>query len=164
MPLMTEDARHGRHRLSTAAPRARRHDFLDRGVGWPCRHDRGRPMAVHHRRDLRHFRRDRPDRRSRSSGNLPLIVIYAFAMSLVFSAPVTMVATRLVGDALWLQNPVASAGSAVGVLWLVAVPAAVGLTLVQLSSGCPLGRPGARLHDHGGLRHLGRHRFLRRRA
>ncbi len=33
------------------------------------------------------------------------IVIYAFATSLVFSAPITIVATRLVGDALWLRRP-----------------------------------------------------------
>jgi polysaccharide biosynthesis protein PelG len=33
------------------------------------------------------------------------IVIYAFAVSLVFAAPVTIVATRLVGDALWLKQP-----------------------------------------------------------
>ena len=33
------------------------------------------------------------------------IVIYAFAVSLVFAAPITIVATRLVGDALWLKQP-----------------------------------------------------------
>jgi polysaccharide biosynthesis protein PelG len=32
------------------------------------------------------------------------IIIYAFATSLVFTAPVTMVATRLVADALWSKN------------------------------------------------------------
>ncbi|NOU08203.1 MAG: hypothetical protein HOO99_18670, partial [Hyphomicrobiaceae bacterium] len=33
------------------------------------------------------------------------IIIYAFATSLVLAAPVTIVATRLVGDALWLKKP-----------------------------------------------------------
>ena len=34
-----------------------------------------------------------------------IVVIYAFAISLVLTAPVTMVATRLVADALWLKKP-----------------------------------------------------------
>lgn len=34
-----------------------------------------------------------------------VVIIYAFAASLVFSAPITMVATRLVADALWLKRP-----------------------------------------------------------
>jgi uncharacterized membrane protein len=33
------------------------------------------------------------------------VVIYAFALSLVLAAPVTIVATRLVADALWLRRP-----------------------------------------------------------
>lgn len=33
------------------------------------------------------------------------IIIYAFAISLVLTAPVTIVATRLVADALWLKKP-----------------------------------------------------------
>jgi uncharacterized membrane protein len=33
------------------------------------------------------------------------IIIYSFAVSLVFAAPVTIVATRLVGDALWRKQP-----------------------------------------------------------
>ena len=37
--------------------------------------------------------------------NFRAIVIYAFATSLVMAAPVTIVATRLVGDALWLKRP-----------------------------------------------------------
>lgn len=37
--------------------------------------------------------------------NFRVVVIYAFATSLVCSAPVTMVATRLVADALWLRRP-----------------------------------------------------------
>lgn len=34
-----------------------------------------------------------------------VIIIYAFAASLVFSAPITIVATRLVADALWAKRP-----------------------------------------------------------
>ena len=34
-----------------------------------------------------------------------VVIIYAFALSLVLAAPVTMVATRLVADALWLRRP-----------------------------------------------------------
>lgn len=34
-----------------------------------------------------------------------VVIIYAFAVSLVLAAPVTIVATRLVADALWLKRP-----------------------------------------------------------
>ncbi|MEZ5857338.1 MAG: exopolysaccharide Pel transporter PelG, partial [Hyphomicrobiaceae bacterium] len=34
-----------------------------------------------------------------------VLIIYAFAASLVLAAPVTIVATRLVADALWLKEP-----------------------------------------------------------
>ena len=34
-----------------------------------------------------------------------IVIIYAFAVSLVLTAPVTIVATRLVADALWLKRP-----------------------------------------------------------
>ena len=34
-----------------------------------------------------------------------IVIIYAFAISLVLAAPVTMVATQLVADALWLKRP-----------------------------------------------------------
>ena len=37
--------------------------------------------------------------------NFRAVIIYAFAVSLVLTAPVTMVATRLVADALWLRKP-----------------------------------------------------------
>jgi polysaccharide biosynthesis protein PelG len=36
--------------------------------------------------------------------NFRIVIIYAFAASLVFSAPVTIVATRLVADALWSRQ------------------------------------------------------------
>lgn len=34
-----------------------------------------------------------------------IVIIYAFAASLVLTAPITMIATRLVADALWLKQP-----------------------------------------------------------
>jgi polysaccharide biosynthesis protein PelG len=37
--------------------------------------------------------------------NFRAIVIYAFALSLILASPTTIVATRLVGDALWLKQP-----------------------------------------------------------
>lgn len=37
--------------------------------------------------------------------NFRAVIIYAFALSLVLTAPVTIVATRLVADALWLKQP-----------------------------------------------------------
>ena len=37
--------------------------------------------------------------------NFRAVIIYAFATSLVLTAPVTMVATRLVADALWAKEP-----------------------------------------------------------
>ncbi len=37
--------------------------------------------------------------------NFRAIIIYAFATSLVLTAPVTMIATRLVADALWAKQP-----------------------------------------------------------
>ena len=58
------------------------------------------------------------------------LVIYAFAISLVFSAPVTIVATRLVGDALWLRQPGRILGLLLGGLWIVQVPTLIGVALV----------------------------------
>jgi len=37
--------------------------------------------------------------------NFRIVIIYAFAISLVITAPVTIVATRLVADELWLERP-----------------------------------------------------------
>ena len=37
--------------------------------------------------------------------NFRAVVIYSFALSLVLAAPATIVATRLVGDTLWLKQP-----------------------------------------------------------
>jgi polysaccharide biosynthesis protein PelG len=58
------------------------------------------------------------------------IVIYAFAISLVFSSPVTIVATRLVGDALWLKQPRRVLGLMLGGLWVVQVPTLIGVAIV----------------------------------
>ncbi len=52
------------------------------------------------------------------------IVIYSFAVSLVVTAPVTIVATRLVADALWLKNP-----DAVRSLLFAAFLAAIGIVV-----------------------------------
>jgi polysaccharide biosynthesis protein PelG len=56
------------------------------------------------------------------------IVIYGFATSLVMAAPVTIVATRLVGDALWLKRP----GDVRGLL-LVSYVATVPLVLAGVA-------------------------------
>lgn len=58
------------------------------------------------------------------------VIIYAFAISLVCTAPVTMVATRLVADALWSRRPEEVRGLMLGAcLWALAA-VAVGLALV----------------------------------
>lgn len=76
------------------------------------------------------------------------IVIYAFAASLVLAAPVTIVATRLVADALWLRRPqdvrpllfgayvLAIASVGLGVLALVvyfSLAAGIALALASMS-------------------------------
>jgi polysaccharide biosynthesis protein PelG len=66
------------------------------------------------------------------------IVIYAFAISLVFSAPVTIVATRLVGDALWLKQPERVPGLLLGALWAVLFPTLVGVAIVAVVFGLPV--------------------------
>lgn len=43
--------------------------------------------------------------RAETLATFRVIVIYAFAISLVFTAPVTIVATRRVADTLWLKRP-----------------------------------------------------------
>ena len=54
------------------------------------------------------------------------VIIYAFATSLVLTAPITMVATRLVADALWAKKP-----DAVRPLLF----AAFGLSIIAVSVG-----------------------------
>lgn len=53
-------------------------------------------------------------------------VIYAFALSLVLTAPVTIVATRLVADALWLERPQQVRGLMFAAFGLAIVPVALG--------------------------------------
>ncbi len=67
------------------------------------------------------------------------IVIYAFAVSLVFSAPVTIVATRLVGDALWLKQPRRVLGLMLGGLWIVQIPTMLGVGIVAWLFNLPMG-------------------------
>ena len=71
--------------------------------------------------------------------NFRAIVIYAFASSLVLSAPVTMVTTRLIGDFLWLKQPEKIRPLLIGGL-LIAL-AAVGAGLGVLLSFFQLGLP-----------------------
>lgn len=66
------------------------------------------------------------------------IVIYAFAISLVFSAPVTIVATRLVGDALWLKQPRRVLALLLGGLWAVQVPTMLGVGIVVALFDVPM--------------------------
>jgi len=59
-----------------------------------------------------------------------VIIIYAFAVSLVLTAPVTIIATRRVADALWLKRPEAVATLLIGAL-AVAIPIiAIGVGLL----------------------------------
>lgn len=61
------------------------------------------------------------------------VVIYSFAVSLVFAAPATIVATRLVGDALWLRKPERIPGLLIGGYVAAIAPVAVAaLGLVAL--------------------------------
>jgi polysaccharide biosynthesis protein PelG len=58
------------------------------------------------------------------------LVIYAFAVSLVFAAPVTIVVTRLVGDALWMKKPERIRPLLLAAFKVVLIPVGVGLLLV----------------------------------
>jgi polysaccharide biosynthesis protein PelG len=57
------------------------------------------------------------------------IVIYAFALSLVLSAPIVIVSTRLVGNALWQKAPEQVRGLMIGALVTVLAPVGIGLML-----------------------------------
>jgi polysaccharide biosynthesis protein PelG len=73
--------------------------------------------------------------------NFRAIVIYAFALSLVFSAPATIVATRLVGDALWLKQPERVRSLLLGAYVVTLLPVLVGLgfLLLAIRSSLPVG-------------------------
>jgi polysaccharide biosynthesis protein PelG len=64
--------------------------------------------------------------------NFRAIVIYAFALSLIFSAPATIVATRLVGDALWLKQPERVRPLLLGAYVVTLAPVSIGLTVLLL--------------------------------
>ncbi len=59
-----------------------------------------------------------------------IVIIYAFAVSLVLTAPVTMVATRLVADALWLKQPERVPALLLGAYALALAVLAVGVTVL----------------------------------
>jgi len=59
-----------------------------------------------------------------------IVIIYAFAASLVLTAPVTMVATRLVADALWLKKPEAIPSLLLGAFALAIGSVGIGATLL----------------------------------
>ncbi len=61
--------------------------------------------------------------------NFRAIIIYAFATSLVLAAPITIVATRLVGDALWLKKPSEVPQLLLGAYAMVLPPVAAGVAL-----------------------------------
>ncbi len=79
-----------------------------------------------------------------------IVIIYVFAISLVLTAPVTMIATRLVADALWLKKPelvrplllgantVALAATGIGSLFLIAYFQPPKTTAAALAAGSML--------------------------
>ena len=78
--------------------------------------------------------------------NFRAIVIYAFATSLVMAAPMTIVATRLVGDALWLKRPEDVPGlllaSYVAVLPPILLGAGIEVHLMQLDGSTSIALAG----------------------
>lgn len=66
-----------------------------------------------------------------------IIIIYAFATSLVLTAPVTIVATRLVADALWLKKTEAVRPLLLGAYGLAALVVAPSSLLLALYFGVP---------------------------
>jgi len=59
-----------------------------------------------------------------------VVVIYAFALSLVLSAPATIVATRCVADALWLKQPERVRSLLTGTLIAALVPVLLGAAVL----------------------------------
>lgn len=66
------------------------------------------------------------------------IIIYAFAISLVLSAPVTIVAMRLVADALWLKKPERVRPLLYGALVVALVLVSMGVALLAAYFRMPL--------------------------
>lgn len=81
--------------------------------------------------------------------NFRAIVIYAFATSLVMAAPITIVATRLVGDALWLKRPQDVRGLLLASYVATIVPILVGVSaevlLLRVEIGAAVALAGASL-------------------
>ena len=81
--------------------------------------------------------------------NFRAIVIYAFATSLVMAAPITIVATRLVGDALWLKRPQDVRGLLLASYVATVLPILVGVAtevlLLRIETGAALALTGASL-------------------
>jgi polysaccharide biosynthesis protein PelG len=64
--------------------------------------------------------------------NFRAIVIYAFALSLILASPATIVATRLVGDALWLKQPESVRPLLLGAYVMTLIPALMGLGILLI--------------------------------
>jgi polysaccharide biosynthesis protein PelG len=81
--------------------------------------------------------------------NFRAIVIYAFATSLVMAAPITIVATRLVGDALWLKRPQDVRGLLLASYVATILPIVVGVSaevvLLRVEFGAAIALMGASL-------------------
>ncbi len=70
--------------------------------------------------------------------NFRAVIIYAFATSLVLTAPVTMVATRLVADALWARQPERVRPLLFAAFAMSAVSVSVGVVALSLYFRVPL--------------------------
>ncbi len=81
--------------------------------------------------------------------NFRAVIIYAFATSLVMAAPITIVSTRLVGDALWLKRPRDVRGlllaSYVATIPLVLLGVAIEVALLHVEIGAAIALAGASL-------------------
>lgn len=81
--------------------------------------------------------------------NFRAVIIYAFATSLVMAAPITIVSTRLVGDALWLKRPQDVRGlllaSYVATIPLVLLGVAIEIALLHVEIAASVALAGASL-------------------
>lgn len=71
--------------------------------------------------------------------NFRAVIIYAFATSLVLTAPITMVATRLVADALWAKQPDRVRPLLFAALFLAAGTVATGVLALSAYFKLPVG-------------------------
>lgn len=77
--------------------------------------------------------------------NFRAVIIYAFAVSLVLTAPVTIVATRLVADALWVRKPERVRPLLFGAYAVSIASVSAGTALLALYFRMPLGLAAALL-------------------